>query len=198
MQEVRPGLWWWEERHPDWTPSNGDWGPEVSSYALDDGERLLLVDPLAAPAELLELAAQREPVILLTNWWHERDTSALNEQLGGEVHGPAPDADGRGEGVTAHVFAPGDRLPFGVEVFDGREPPLDVVLWFESHRAVVIGDTLIDRGNGIEIVDSWLADGVTRAQVVESLRPLLAKEIDVVLPTHGAPTDRAALERALG
>jgi glyoxylase-like metal-dependent hydrolase (beta-lactamase superfamily II) len=106
--------------------------------------------------------------------------------------------DGRGEGVTAHVFAPGDRLPFGVEVFDGREPPLDVLLWFESHRAVVIGDTLIDRGSGIEIVDSWLAEGVTREQVVESLQPLLAKKIDVVLPTHGAPTDRAAFERALG
>src|SRR5689334_12498181 len=115
MREVSPGVWWWQHRHPDWEASNVDWGPEVSSYALDDGERLFLVDPLATPPELLELAAQRVPVILLTNWWHERDASALNRQLGGEVHGPAPDMDGRGEGVTAHVFAPGDRLPFGVE-----------------------------------------------------------------------------------
>jgi hypothetical protein len=38
---------------------------------------------------------------------------------------------------------------------------------------------------------------VTREQVVERLRPLLALPIEVVLPTHGAPTDRAALERAL-
>jgi len=29
----------------------------VSSYATDDGERLLLFDPLAVPAELEELAA---------------------------------------------------------------------------------------------------------------------------------------------
>lgn len=198
MREVRPGLWWWEERHPDWTAENVDWGPEVSSYALDDGERLFLVDPMPPPAELLELAVQRRTVILLTNWWHERDAVAVAAQLDAEVHGPAPDADGRGEGVAAHVFAPGDRLPFGVEVFDGREPPLDVLLWFENHRAVAIGDTLIDRGNGIELVDSWLADGVTREQVIDGLQALLAKEIDVVLPTHGAPTDRAALERALG
>jgi glyoxylase-like metal-dependent hydrolase (beta-lactamase superfamily II) len=72
-----------------------------------------------------------------------------------------------------------------------------VLLWIERHGAVVIGDTLIDRGNGVEIVDSWLADGVTREQVIEGLRPLLDREIRHVLPTHGKPADRAALERAL-
>jgi hypothetical protein len=34
----------------------------VSSYAIDDGSRLLLFDPLAVAGELLELAADREPV----------------------------------------------------------------------------------------------------------------------------------------
>jgi hypothetical protein len=29
------------------------------------------------------------------------------------------------------------------------------------------------------------------------LRPLLELAVEIVLPTHGAPTDRAALERAL-
>jgi hypothetical protein len=38
---------------------------------------------------------------------------------------------------------------------------------------------------------------VTREQVVQGLRPLLELPVEVVLPTHGAPTDRAALERAL-
>jgi hypothetical protein len=79
----------------------------------------------------------------------------------------------------------------------GREPPYDVLLWIESHHAVAIGDTLIDRGQGVEILESWLADGVTREQVVEGLRPLLERPIEHVLPTHGPPADRAALERAL-
>jgi len=35
------------------------------------------------------------------------------------------------------------------------------------------------------------------SKVVEGLRPLLALPVEVVLPAHGAPTDRAALERAL-
>jgi len=45
----------------------------VSSCAIDDGERLLLFDPLAAPEALLALARERKPVIVLTAPWHERD-----------------------------------------------------------------------------------------------------------------------------
>jgi hypothetical protein len=38
---------------------------------------------------------------------------------------------------------------------------------------------------------------VTREQVATGLRPLLTRPVELVLPTHGAPTDRAALEGAL-
>ena len=70
------------------------------------------------------------------------------------------------------------------------------MLWVESVGAVISGDTLVDFGRGLEI-NEWLRGGVTREQVVERLRPLLALPVEVVLPAHGAPTDRAALERAL-
>lgn len=39
--------------------------------------RVLLFDPLAVPDEMLELAAAREPVVVLTAPWHERDTQSL-------------------------------------------------------------------------------------------------------------------------
>ena len=61
---------------------------------------------------------------------------------------PPPDDDGTGMGTPAQLSSAGDRLPFRVEVFRGREPPYDVLLWVESHRAVAIGNTLIDRGHG--------------------------------------------------
>ena len=51
MRELRPGLWHWEAPHPAWQ-STEPWGENVSSYAIDDGERLLLFDPLAVPSEL--------------------------------------------------------------------------------------------------------------------------------------------------
>ena len=76
MRELRPGLWHWQAPHPEWSPDQ--WWPEqVSSYALDDGSRLLLFDPLAVPEEILALAAEREPVVVLTAPWHERDARSL-------------------------------------------------------------------------------------------------------------------------
>jgi hypothetical protein len=59
------------------------------------------------------------------------------------------------------------------------------------------GDTLVDFGRGLEIPLEWLREGVTREQIADGLRPLLDLPVEHVLPTHGSPTDRAALERAL-
>ena len=63
----------------------------MSSYAVDDGVRLLLFDPLSVPDEVLDLAADREPVVVLTAPWHERDTTSLVERLGAPVFAPPPD-----------------------------------------------------------------------------------------------------------
>jgi glyoxylase-like metal-dependent hydrolase (beta-lactamase superfamily II) len=101
-----------------------------------------------------------------------------------------------GNAVEGHFFSAGDRLPVGVEAFAGREPN-DVVLWVESHHAVIPGDTLVDFGQGLEIPPEWLPDGVTPEEVAEGLRPLLELPVEHVLATHGGPSDRAALERAL-
>jgi glyoxylase-like metal-dependent hydrolase (beta-lactamase superfamily II) len=94
------------------------------------------------------------------------------------------------------VFRGGDMLDFGIRAFEGFEPN-DLVLYVESRRAVVAGDTLIDRGDGLEVHPEWPVEAVTREEVIQRLRPLLDLPIDVVLPTHAEPADRAALERAL-
>jgi glyoxylase-like metal-dependent hydrolase (beta-lactamase superfamily II) len=219
VRELQPGLWHWQAPHPGWTPEE-HWRREVSSYAIDDGDRLLLFDPLAVPGKLLELAADRKPVVVLTAPWHERDTESLVERLGAAVYAPPPDtaddlmnkygitAEQAGDGspdlvwlrandsVEWHPYAAGDRLPIGIEAFPGREHN-DLVLWIESRGAVVAGDALADFGRGFEMPREWLREGVTRDQVAEGLRPLLALPVELVLPAHGEPTDRAALERAL-
>ncbi len=198
VRELQRGLWYWEARHPDWTPEEGGehgWGPDVSSYAIDDGERLLLFDPLALPSEIDDVAAARETAIVLTCPWHVRDARSLAERLDAPLHVPPPD-EGDPNPVEGHVFSAGDRLPVGVEAFPGMEPN-DLVLWVESRRALVAGDTLIDRGNGLEFPADWANKGVPPEQILEALRPLLELPVELVLPTHGAPTDRAALEYAL-
>jgi hypothetical protein len=63
----------------------------VSSCAIDDDECLLLFDLLAVPDGLLALARKREPMIVLTAPWHERDAQALLERLDARLFAPAPD-----------------------------------------------------------------------------------------------------------
>jgi glyoxylase-like metal-dependent hydrolase (beta-lactamase superfamily II) len=219
VDELAPGLWHWKAPHPDWRPSE-PWDRNVSSYAIDDGERLLLFDPLGVPDEIEARAAGRETAIVLTAPWHERDAQGLVERLGVPVYTPLPDtaeylmeeygitAEQAGDGSPdvvwllregigeARVYAAGDRLDVGVEAFAGQKPN-DMVLWVESHRAVVAGDTLPDFGEGIAINPRWIRRGMTVEQVAEGLRPLLDLPVELVLATHGGPFDRAALERAL-
>jgi glyoxylase-like metal-dependent hydrolase (beta-lactamase superfamily II) len=196
VREVQAGLWHWEAPHPDWQPGER-WGPDVSSYAIDDAEGLLLFDPLALPSEIEELAAGRETAIVLTCPWHRRDAQRLAERLGAPIYVPPPD-EGDPSPVEGHVFTAGDRLPVGVEAFPGMEPN-DLVLWVESRRALVVGDTLMDRGRGLQFAAARdeQVRGVPAEQILEGLQPLLELPVELLLPTHGTPTDRAVLERAL-
>lgn len=219
MHELQPGLWHWEARHP-WWRDGAPWGPDVSSYAMDDGERLLILDPLAPPHEIEALAADRMSAIVLTCPWHERDSRGLVERLGLPVYTPLPDtaeymmekwgltAEQVGEGSPdvawlvkegigeAHPYLAGDRLDIGVDVYPGQKPN-DTVLWIESHRSVVAGDTLVDFGAGLEINPRWLDQDMTRDRLADGLRPLLDKPVEHMLATHGGPFGPTALERAL-
>jgi glyoxylase-like metal-dependent hydrolase (beta-lactamase superfamily II) len=219
VRELGPGLWHWQAPHPEWRPSE-PWDQNVSSYAIDDGKRLLLFDPIAPPSELENLATKREAAVVLTAPWHERDARHLVEQLDVPVYTPLPDtaeylmqkygitAEQAGDGSPdvvwllkegvgeARVYAAGDRLDVGVQAFPGQKPN-DMVLWIESHRSVIAGDTLVDFGDGLGINPRWLGPDVTMEQVVDGLSPLLELPVEHVLATHGGPYDRAALERAL-
>jgi len=85
--------------------------------------------------------------------------------------------------------------PFGIEAYAGREDN-DLVLWLPSIRAIVAGDSLSDFGEGLD-VQLGGRKHVTRDDVVRRLRPLLDLPVELVLPAHGEPADRAALERVL-
>ncbi len=209
MRQLRSGVWHWQSPHPDWNEEEG-WPEFVSSYAIELGDELLLFDPLAVPDELFE----RATAVVLTAPYHERDT----RRLGLPVYTPPADtwedwvakfgvdADrvrgmesddlawlraGEGEG---HFHGPG-AWPFGIEAYAGREDN-DLILWLPSVRSIVTGDSLSDFGEGLDI---WLGGRkhVTRGKVVERLRLLLDLPIELVLPAHGEPADRAALERVL-
>jgi hypothetical protein len=72
----------------------------------------------------------------------------------------------------------------------------DLILWLPSINAIVTGDSLSDFGDGLDIQLGGRKH-VTRDDVVRRHRPLLDLPVEFVLPAHGEPTDRAALERVL-
>jgi hypothetical protein len=209
VRELRPGLWHWQASHPDWEP-DAQWPREVSSYAIELGDDLVLFDPLAVPAEL----QRRASAVVLTAPYHERDARGL----GLPVHTPPADTwqdwvekfgvdpeqvrgmesddlawlrAGQGEG---HFHGPGS-WPFGLHAYAGREDN-DLVFWLPSISAIVSGDSLSDFGDGLDIQLGGRKH-VTRDDVVQRLRPLLDLSVELVLPAHGEPTGRAALEAVL-
>ena len=192
MREVQAGIWHWQAPHPEWNARGAAWGRVVSSYAIEVDDGLILFDPLAVPGELEE----RATAIVLTCPWHRRDAPSLAERLGLPIYVPPPDPPDP-DPVKGEVFQAGDRLPVGVEAFPGRELN-DPVLWIESRQALVAGDSLIERDKGLEFPRDWAPEDASPDQLLESMQPLLELPVELVLPTHGEPTDRAALQRALG
>src|SRR5256714_11339835 len=209
MREVRPGVWYWQAPHPDW--SKDEWWPEhVSSYGIRVADEFLLFDPLAVPDELRE----RATAVVLTAPYHERDARGL----GLPIHTPPADTwqdwvakfgidpervrgmesedlawlrAGEGEG---HFHDPGP-WPFGLPAYAGPRAT-DLILWLPSINAIVSGDSLADFGGGLDIQLGGRKH-LTRDDVVQRLRPLLDLPVELVLPAHGEPTDRAAFERVL-
>ncbi len=197
MRELRAGLWHWEAPHPEWTPEDGGptgWPREVSAYALVTVAELVLIDPIAPGPALDQLAAGREVVVVLTVPFHERDSAEVVARTGAAVHrphwgGPEPQI----EGVD---FGAGDELPGGIAAHSSFYAE-DCPLWIPAQTALAVGDVLIDRGDGLEIPATWKPTRISLEDKRAALRPLLDLPVELVLPTHGPPADRAALERAL-
>jgi hypothetical protein len=210
MQELRPGVWHWQAPHPDWS-SEESWPEAVSSYAIELGDQFLLFDPIAVPDDL----RTRSTAVVLTAPYHERDARSLGLpvytppadtwQDWVEKFGIDPDRvrgmesedlawlrAGEGEG---HFHGPGE-WPFGIQAFAGREDN-DLILWVPAVGALVCGDSLSDFGDGLGIQMGGRAH-LTKEQVAERLRPLLDLPVELVLPAHGLPRDRTALEPVLG
>ena len=194
MQELRPGLWYWKAPHPDWKPENGGpdgWEREVRSYAYDAGEALVLVDPLFPPSLVDELASGKDVAVVLTIPWHQRSAQDAVDRLGAHVYAVDPDSDD--VSVPATGYSPGETLPGGVETRPALYPE-EAILWIPEHGALVTGDAVLVRDDGVQLAPaSWLPKGTSPQDLADSLRPLLDLPVELLLPTHGDPVTEDAL-----
>ncbi len=213
VREVRPGLWVWEQPHPEWTPENGaeGWGRVVSSFAVHADGGHVLVDPLAPPAgtpdaERFWRALDRDvgrrgpPAVLLTIYYHARSSQEILERYPGAsvwVHEPARAHMAERTAVT-HGFAPGEPLPGGMVAHDAARGG-EVVYWSEAHRALFAGDVLLGADGGAQLCPPSWTVSVTQEELVRTLQGLLDLPAELLCLAHGGVVDdgSVALARAL-
>jgi glyoxylase-like metal-dependent hydrolase (beta-lactamase superfamily II) len=214
VEQIAPRLWHWTAPHADWSPDDAEggqgWGEIVSSYALIADDSLVLIDPLAptdaSDSERFWAALDRDvdahgpPAIVITIYWHARSAKEIADRYERTtVWSPAHATDELGKRVAyTHTYvAGGNELPAGIRAYDTARLG-EMVLYLPSHRALVFGDVVLD---GVRLLpDTWLRNDMSKQDVADSLRPLLAEDVELILLTHGGPvTDRARerLEAAL-
>jgi hypothetical protein len=110
---------------------------------------------------------------------------------------PAPSADGILLTVPWHRRADGelgiavlDDPPAGIEARPGYFPE-EKAYWLPGHKAIVLGDAFMDG----DVPPFELANDDPAASA--RLRALLELPFELVLPTHGDVTDRAAFEASI-
>ena len=190
MDEIAPGLWHWTARHPQI-------GMEVHSYCLA-GEGVLIdpIRPSVGPDWFRERGAEPGHIVL-TNRHHDRDSWALREEFGCEVHCIANgcyELEGRGP-VTPFEF--GDELPGGIVAHEvDAICPDETALHIPAHRALACADGVVrwESGDGLTFVPDWLMDDPeqTKAGLRAAYRRLLDLDFDRLLLAHGAPVPRDA------
>jgi hypothetical protein len=196
LRDVAPGLWLWRGEHPAWRPGL-EWEPLVASTCVTSGGETVLLDPLAPPADAVEVWTrldERPPtIVVVLKPDHVRDVDLFVRRYGARAFGPSlfwrddiPETD-------LEPIDPGTELPGGLlALYDGRgrnETPL----WLPEQRALVFADALTAPRGELRV---W-ATPWHEARALPALRALLELPFEHVIVSHGEPVhDRPAYERA--
>jgi hypothetical protein len=212
MQEIADGLWRWTARHPEWHP--GEFGAQVASFALQDGDAMLLIDPLLPEGEhdaavvlaALDALARAQVAILISIPYHVRSAETLADRYEATIHGhPAAAKRLHSQQRFQAIGASGDSLPAGVRAFTiGKPKRFEMPLWLPSHSALVFGDAVVEVDGELRVWAQSAVDAGRRRFHHERFNPTLAPLVELgaerVLVTHGEPVladGSAELARAL-
>ena len=198
IRDVAPGLWLWRQRHWEWTPE-ADWQPVVSSFVVESGGEVVLIDPLAPPpidglAVYERLEAKPPTAIVVVKPDHVRDVTVFAHWYGIPAHGPDLFWPGDTPPVKLEAVHPGDTTVGGLRgLFDGRSHH-EVPIYAPDARALFFADGLTAQDGTLRI---WWSP-LLQVSVLPALRAMLELPFEWVLVSHGDPVHtRADFEAAL-
>jgi glyoxylase-like metal-dependent hydrolase (beta-lactamase superfamily II) len=197
VEELLPGVFRW------WVADERIGGLESEAYAVADGRRVTLVDPLPIdPAALARLGTIE--AVVLTAPCHQRAAWRLRRVFAAPVFAPEGAQVGYRPGELEQapdaVYRDRYLLTGGLEAFHAPGPDEDMfALWLERHRAIFVSDLLTHHGGALRFVPDALQEEPARTRL--SVARLAARlPVEAVLFAHGPPIlrgGRVALEDAV-
>jgi len=190
--EVRPGIWCWYVRHPEWHPPGFEL---VTSYAVRDDAGTLLLDPLVADEALPELdrICSGEVRIAITVPYHVRSAEQLAERYDARIYGHENcrrrlRRDDRFTAVGPGFTEPGGARFHGIGRPRRNELPVEV----PARRALVTGDVVALPGGELRVWETPPHDERRQRFYDEKFLPTLVELADATRPrhllvTHGEP-----------
>lgn len=220
VRDLGPGLWRWTSPHPAWKDMTDGWPRDVGSvyWEAPEGGAILLVDPIVPAVgseererffRELDRDVERvsgELAVLVLNLWHGRSAADFRERYDAQVFASAATASAISCPVDT-VVTGALELPGGAQaIVVGGLSPSETVAHLPGSRALVFGDVVLGSareeegaeplrlGPDVFPAQDPAARARLRAEVVASLRSLLALDFDMALPSHGEPMLSGAKE----
>ena len=197
VRDVAPGLWIWRLEHPHWKPGQG-WEPIVASTCVESAGETLVLDPLAPPADAVEvwkrLDARPPTAVVVLKPDHVRDVDLFARRYRARSFGPRLFFRYDVPETELEWIQPGSQLPGGlVALYDGRGRS-ETPLWLPEQRAIVFADAFTAPAGELRV---W-ATPWHEERALPALRALLDLPFERLIVSHGEPVHtRAAYERAL-
>jgi hypothetical protein len=152
IRDVAPGLWLWRQRHWEWR-EGVDWEPLVSSFVVESGGEVILLDPVAPPPsarqvyDRLETDAPTTAVVLKPD--HVRDVDLFVHWYGVRAYGPWLFWRGDAPREELTPVQPDQVLPGGLVALYAGRGNTETPLWLPEQRTVVFADGMTAQGDGL-------------------------------------------------
>jgi hypothetical protein len=203
VRDVAPGLWLWRQPHWEWREGD-DWEPEVSSFVVESGGEVVLLDPLAPPpikgAEVYQrLEARRPTRVVVIKPDHVRDVDLFCHWYGIPAHGPRLYFRYDVPQVEMQGLMPDEELPGGLVALDDGRGHLERPIYASEQKAIVFADAMTAPAAGGGQLRVWWTPVLER-RTKPALREMLDLPFEWVLVSHGEPVHTrddfiAALDR---